>query len=277
MRKEVSIVLVKSKTVAPIVIPTKGSGKGSVFHREYYGRADIDMGDEYWDIAFTSEEPIKKGDTIIQATSGGWVFAEANFGTEGTPFDCTKVISSTAELEGIPKISDQYAKKYACYHEKPEKVFVEYNVKYKFDKELSKSGIPHTATGFEFRGVKLTEAGEVIVCEEQKKEMPLNYSGIHLHVGALDEDHKARLLEELKEGMKSMGPITINSGYRDINWVPPVEENWDDIFKIINNPDISAGTKEAMIREKYHSPSLKRKSLHAQGEAADSSKPKTEK
>jgi hypothetical protein len=34
----------------------------------------------------------------------------------------------------------------------------------------------------------------------------------------------------------------------------PGVNNWDDIMKILSNPDASWGTKEAMVRERYESP-----------------------
>jgi hypothetical protein len=38
-----------------------------------------------------------------------------------------------------------------------------------------------------------------------------------------------------------------------------VSNTWDDVFRILNNPDVSFGTKEAMIRERYNQPTLKQK------------------
>lgn len=68
----------------------------------------------------------------------------------------------------------------------------------------------------------------------------------------ISEDKMKEFREQWKEHMSTNPPPMMFTANIDCTQVHI--GNWDEVFTILNNPDVSDGTKEAMIKERYHAP-----------------------
>lgn len=68
--KKAQVNMLPTEDKTDIIVPSKGVGKNVIHLKEYYGNADISMGDSYQHLYFTINEEIKEGDWFISSLDG---------------------------------------------------------------------------------------------------------------------------------------------------------------------------------------------------------------
>lgn len=86
------------------------------------------------------------------------------------------------------------------------------------------------------------------------KIIPLHESEKKFISSLAGDEYKEVEFEVISEYIEPSDKTQYNKGgYKEYAKIV-TEDSWIDIMKTLSNPDVSWGTKEAMVREKYKSP-----------------------
>lgn len=128
--------------------------------------------------------------------------------------------------------------------------------------------------GFLDEGIGIKE----ISCRPIEKKHLKSANKYSLKVLALPETFSPQILKDIIDGRLEEGEVLIEceekiedlkigdiipyqikfNQHNHITLFPfKKEESWDNVMNILSNPDVSWGTKEAMVRERYNPPTKK--------------------